>query len=78
MLRRTLVAAGLTEDCVEPRSILKWRGEHTLNTKGFPSAMHLLGKTTALQVHNFIYEGRAHVDADHATSDESDLDSFFD
>jgi hypothetical protein len=72
MLRRTMISAGLTEDCVQPMGVVKWRAKHTLHTHGFIAAMTLLGKTKAIQVQNFI-DGE-----DHKPSDipESDIDSF--
>lgn len=53
MLRRTMISAGLTEDCVKPIGVLKWRAKQAMKD-GFQAVQDLLGKDTAIQVHNFI------------------------
>ena len=53
MLRRTMIAAGLTEDFV-PKSVVKWRVQRTLNTAGFGPTLAILGKQDAAQIHHFL------------------------
>lgn len=79
MLRRTLILAGLTEDCVEPKGVVKWRGDHTLNTHrdGMDRTILLLGKTLPVQVYNFLYgEGNGPASHTPPSTPEDDLDSF--
>ena len=54
MLRRTMIGAGLTEDCVVPKSVVKWRVQTTEKAAGSAAAMALLGKDDPAQVHYFL------------------------
>lgn len=54
MLRRTMISAGLTEDCPRPMGVTKWRVQRALDTTGITGAQALLGKEEPIPVHKFI------------------------
>lgn len=76
MLRRTFIAAGLTEDCAEPQGIVRWRGRQTIESLGYQAAIALLGKDNADQVHRYVYGEESRKQPDVVIA-EVDIDNFW-